>query len=453
MDRPTVFLCWSKARSREIAHAWESLLPTLVDVRAVMSTEFTKGRDWWTALRQTLGAARTGVVFLTPENVSSPWLHYEAGALATAMGERDGTLFTYVVGFDSGTLTGPLASYQSTVATREDTFRLIRDLCAATGRPAPSAEQFDAWWLKLAAKLDDVREPTIPELVPHFADWFERKTFLEPLPDCTNQRWLDRFSAARGVHAALQAASTQVLAHARPGARRVYQQLVAAVDSYAMAMSGFLVKEERFGFDDQGRLAAPQGAIRACEARRRAVNHLVASLADPTNATPVFETAIAFDEFDPGCRKSLIHRWEACLDNNDPMPVRGRWLPVALASEYAFDRIAAYVYQAKRQPTAATAALAAVWTEFERRRIEPDGTFMPLHYALRALSASPDLVSQPTAVVDKLQVLRRFLVESVGKGDDDPLIRSIETILARLAPTPRARVRGTRATTRMRRRG
>ena len=78
---------------------------------------------------QDLDEARTGIVFLTPENVASPWMHFEAGALAKAVGSRQGSLFTYVYGFDPGKLNGPLSTYQSTVATREDTRRLLRDLC------------------------------------------------------------------------------------------------------------------------------------------------------------------------------------------------------------------------------------------------------------------------------------------------------------------------------------
>jgi hypothetical protein len=75
-----------------------------------------------------------------------------------------------------------------------------------------------------------------------------------------------------------------------------------------MAMSGFLVDEKRFSFDDQGKLAAPAGAIKACEQRRKRVNDLVAMLADPKSDIPVFEEAVGFADSESEHRKSLIHR-------------------------------------------------------------------------------------------------------------------------------------------------
>ena len=80
-----IFLCWSKFRSRSIATAWAKLLPEIIEgVEPVLSTEFQKGKEWSRLLRRDLDKARTGIVFLTPENVDAPWIHFEAGALATA---------------------------------------------------------------------------------------------------------------------------------------------------------------------------------------------------------------------------------------------------------------------------------------------------------------------------------------------------------------------------------
>ena len=69
------------------------------------------------------------------------------------------------------------------------------------------------------------------------------------------------------------------------------------------------------------------------------------------NDTPVFAESVAFNELEPEHRKSFIHRWEARLEGNDELRVRSSWLPIALRSEYDFDRIAAYVYQEKRRPS------------------------------------------------------------------------------------------------------
>ena len=195
-----------------------------------------------------------------------------------------------------------------------------------------------------------------------------------------------------------------------------------------MAMSGFLVDEKHFGFDDEGKLAAPAGAIKACELRRKKVNDLVAMLADPKNDTPVFEEAVVFADSETEHRKSLIHRWEARLEGKDALPVKGKWPVIAFRSEYDFDRIAAYLYQEKRNPSEAKAALAAVWREYERRRIHPGGSYMPLHYSLRALSASRGLKTRRGDIQIRLRTVRNFLIKTAGKKADDPLFTAIKSV-------------------------
>ena len=63
-----VFLCWSKNRSKVIAEGWAKLLPEIVTGKPILSTEFQKGREWSTTLRNDLNDAKTWIIFLTPEN-------------------------------------------------------------------------------------------------------------------------------------------------------------------------------------------------------------------------------------------------------------------------------------------------------------------------------------------------------------------------------------------------
>lgn len=291
----------------------------------------------------------------------------------------------------------------------------------------PTEEVYSDLWAKLEAVLDEIPAPAITELVPGFAKLFDRNTFREPLPDCTNQRWLDRFAVARAVHTALRDAAHQVDDRSRPGARQLYGDLVAGVDAYAMAMTGFLVEEKHFGFDDQGKLAAPVGAIKACEERRKKVNDLVAILADPRSDTPVFEEALRFADSAPEHRKSVIHRGEARLERKDALPPKGNWRAVALSSEYDFDRIAAYLYQEKHPPKPGD-AISAVSREYEKLRIHSDGSYMPLHYSLRALSASLGLKGKRGEIESRLRTVSGFLIKTARKQPDDPLFTAIKRV-------------------------
>jgi hypothetical protein len=58
-----------------------------------------------------------------------------AGALATAVAlkQREPRIFTYLLDLSAASLPGPLAAYQSTVATMEDTLRLVNSLLSYLG--------------------------------------------------------------------------------------------------------------------------------------------------------------------------------------------------------------------------------------------------------------------------------------------------------------------------------
>jgi hypothetical protein len=156
-------------------------------------------------------------------------------------------------------------------------------------------------------------------------------------------------------------------------------------------------------------------------------------LADPKSDTSVFEEAVRFVDLEPEHRKDLIHRWEARLESKEALPVKGNWPVVALRGEYAFDRIAAYLYQEKRDPSEAGAAIAAVMREYEKRRVHNDGSYMPLHYSLRALRASRGLKSKRGEIESPLQTVSDFLIKTAGKQPDDPLLAVIKSVHTAIA--------------------
>jgi hypothetical protein len=115
---------------------------------------------------------------------------------------------------------------------------------------------------------------------------------------------------------------------------------------------------------------------------------------------------------------------------------------IALSSEFEFDRIAAYLYQEKilhqeKLPLQPVAGWDSIRREFERRKNQPAGSYMPLYYSLRALSTAPDLKSLPDDVKRQLEEIRKFLLHTKprpkdSKKEDDPLFKVIGQVRARL---------------------
>ena len=130
-ERKVVFLCWSGTRSRKVAEALDTAIRALgCGLEPMRSPEIAKGSLWFEQVRQGLDGAEAAIVCLTPENVGNAWMHFEAGAIAAKMssnspGQVTSRVYPYLFQMSGVELTGPLAQFQGTSATEEDTLRLV----------------------------------------------------------------------------------------------------------------------------------------------------------------------------------------------------------------------------------------------------------------------------------------------------------------------------------------
>jgi hypothetical protein len=172
-----VFVSWSRAAGHQAAGAFQEWLPgVLPGVRTWTSSEdITKGAPWFSSISAQLSKSGACLILITPENVGSPWLFYEAGAIAHAI--PGALICPYLIGVKAGELSGtPLGQYQVTVFDKDDTWLLIRALNACLATPHHEGVlrgNFDARWPSLQSRLVQVaasasrkpiREPAEPEL-------------------------------------------------------------------------------------------------------------------------------------------------------------------------------------------------------------------------------------------------------------------------------------------------
>src|SRR5262249_20279544 len=112
------FLSWSGKKSHDAANALKPWLEKVLGgVQVWMSDhDIEAGTPWGTSLHEQLRHADFGILCLTPENLSAPWVLYEAGALAAS--SRAGCVVPYLLGVAPETLTPPLSLFQSAEAGR-----------------------------------------------------------------------------------------------------------------------------------------------------------------------------------------------------------------------------------------------------------------------------------------------------------------------------------------------
>jgi hypothetical protein len=327
-----VFISWSGTRSLAVAAALRKWLPEWVPgIEFFHSDDIRKGTNWHSALIEALRQCPMGLFCLTPEALQSPWLHFEAGALAQH-GARP-TLLTYLYGVDK--VSGPLAHVKHTRFELTDTRKLVEDVAeiVRAGGAGAALERFDAQWPAFQAEVTRTTAVPLQELVADFATLFHgRKTFYEPFPECSDTRWDDRLRRIARTHGYLSQPEIAPVVESDGFLRQGHAALLAALDRYGMHVGSHLL--ERRPYD-----GLPKSAQRALEDARIVVIDLVATLQRQWPA-PILAEAPAFEtEFAQERRKDAI------LALQDRMQ-RGH-VPVQTLRErrpeWALDRIAYYV--------------------------------------------------------------------------------------------------------------
>jgi hypothetical protein len=131
--------------SREVALLLnEKLRPMLWDTITFMSREnIPSGAEWAGVLAKELQGSLFSIVCLTPQNLNSAWVLYEAGALTSQPQQRLCALL--LGGVTVRDIPGPLSRYQSRTWSENEFGQLMRDIGALLDNP-PSEKQFDTLW-------------------------------------------------------------------------------------------------------------------------------------------------------------------------------------------------------------------------------------------------------------------------------------------------------------------
>ncbi|MGV1009177.1 MAG: toll/interleukin-1 receptor domain-containing protein [Dermatophilaceae bacterium] len=154
-DTLKVFVSWSGTLSRRFAEQVTWWLPRVIQsVEPFLSTkDIDKGERWASVLARQLDDAAFGVICLTPDNLTSPWLHYEAGAIAKSV---DGRVCPLLFMVDKSDVNPPLSQHQLTAFEQEELLQLIHAVNNAAGKPLADIkveESFQKWWPEFAERV------------------------------------------------------------------------------------------------------------------------------------------------------------------------------------------------------------------------------------------------------------------------------------------------------------
>lgn len=145
-----VFVSWSGERSKMIASALKHWLPDVFQGLHVWMSDhdIQAGARWGSELGGELEICNFGIICLTPENLESQWLTFEAGALSKAI--KDSRVAPYRFQLRASDVGPPLSQFQGVDANEEGTLKLTISINDALGKPLPDDEKirrtFKHWW-------------------------------------------------------------------------------------------------------------------------------------------------------------------------------------------------------------------------------------------------------------------------------------------------------------------
>lgn len=159
-----VFLSWSGQQSRAVAVALYEWLPSVINALDpfVSSEDIDPGTRWQMEVAQQLDDSNFGIVCVTRANQASPWLNFEAGALAKAV--ETSRVVPLAIDLKPSDVELPLGQFQAQPASQSGIARIVKALNAALDQPLAEGfleKALTKWWPDLEATLKQIeQEPT-----------------------------------------------------------------------------------------------------------------------------------------------------------------------------------------------------------------------------------------------------------------------------------------------------
>jgi hypothetical protein len=153
------FISWSGDRSKNLALAIREWLPLVLHyVEPWLSeADIEAGERWAQSVAKELAASNFGIICVTPENIASPWVLFEAGALTKTL--ETSRVIPLLLGLELRDISGPLAQFQAKKLSQQGLSEVIQSIQKASEHPIPEArakQLFDALWPEFEKKLEAI---------------------------------------------------------------------------------------------------------------------------------------------------------------------------------------------------------------------------------------------------------------------------------------------------------
>lgn len=129
MSKKNLFISWSGELSKHIADELKLFFEeTLQHIIPFFSPDIQKGTLWLESINSAIDNSSAGILCLTKENHTKPWVLFESGALS-----RVGVVCPIVFGMKKEDLKSPLNIFQASEFTAKEFKKLFEDVSHSSG--------------------------------------------------------------------------------------------------------------------------------------------------------------------------------------------------------------------------------------------------------------------------------------------------------------------------------
>ncbi len=160
-----IFISWSGERSKKIAELLDGWLRCVIQASSpwISSRDIDRGALWFTEINEKLSSVTFGIVCLTKENKTKPWILFESGALAKGLSSN--RVCTFLIDIDNpNDLENPLAQFNHTLPTKESVWSLVRTINIALQEAALHENVldrvFETYWPQFEERFNEILKDT-----------------------------------------------------------------------------------------------------------------------------------------------------------------------------------------------------------------------------------------------------------------------------------------------------
>ncbi|CAL2101675.1 protein of unknown function [Tenacibaculum sp. 190130A14a] len=164
-----IFISWSGELSKKIAEELQEWIPQVINnvEPYVTSKSIKKGDRWLSEIYKELEESNFGLVCLTKDNLKSPWIMFEAGAISKNLQDSRVSCLLFD-GLNQHEVEKPLSFFQNTQFSKEEYQKLMFSINDSLGEKGLTEKvlnkSFEKWWPDLESKVTTITAEYFPKV-------------------------------------------------------------------------------------------------------------------------------------------------------------------------------------------------------------------------------------------------------------------------------------------------